>query len=95
MAGPASAGQEVTMSCGASYVVGATNPDGQITYLPGAVTSTCGKLGLRVNYTHVGGSSWTAWTYDSAGFTVQQHVTNAVKSSHSAAFGPLLFTSYR
>lgn len=89
----------VTHTCpnGATGVSGSTEGDGQITYLSGVGTGGCGTLGIRVNYTHVGGSSWTAWKYSAFnGAYVSQNVGNSASmSQHWASVGPLNFYSYR
>lgn len=89
----------VTQACptGDAGVSGSTEGNGQITYLSGAGFGSCGTLGLRVNYTHVGGSSWTAWTYSpSNGAYTSQNVGNSAHhSQHTATTGSLNFMSYR
>lgn len=96
---PASAATVGPLSCGSgSYVSGSTEGNGQITYLTEwAAGGGCGTLGIRVNYTHVGGASWTAWKYSSwGGGNVSQNVGNsALKSEHSTSVGSLRFTSFR
>lgn len=97
VAAPASAGEQVHRACsGDAGITGSTDAGGQITFLAGLGFGTCGKLGVRVNYTHVGGASWTAWKYTGdQPFVVEQNVKNAVRSEHSSVIGPLKFLSYR
>lgn len=89
----------VTQTCpnGATGVSGSTEGNGQITYLSGVMVGGCGTLGIRVNYTHVGGSSWTAWKYSAfEGDYVSQNVgSSAHHSQHTASVGSLNFLSYR
>lgn len=99
MAAPANAATVGPLACGsASWVSGSTEGDAQITYLSGYPGGgSCGTLGIRVYYTHVGGASWTAWKYSSwGGGYVSYNVGNsAVKSEHSASVGSLRWTSFR
>jgi hypothetical protein len=78
-------------------VAGSTEHEGQITYIPGMAMATCGTLGIRVNYSHVGGTSWTSWKYqdtdDGDKLYVKRDVGSPIKSQHSATRGDLLFTS--
>ncbi|WP_228760144.1 hypothetical protein [Pseudactinotalea sp. HY158] len=97
VAAPASADTVGPVYCsGDSGVLGATEATGQITYLAGIGFSHCGTLGVRANYTHVGGTSWTNWTHSTWGDgSAVLYIKNGVKSQHSTSVGNLLFTSYR
>ncbi len=96
MATPAHAG-ETTKNCASdSGVTGVTQNDVQLTYVTGFSLSHCGTLGIKVNYVHVGGDSWTSWRYSSYGaLTVRRDTRNAVRSLHSTSVGGLLFYSYK
>lgn len=92
---PASAGSSGPKYCGSgAAVIGATESSGQVTY--DAAPGHCGTLGVRANYVHVGGDSWTPWKYSaySAG-SVSMSTKNAVRSLHSTSIGSLLFYSYK
>lgn len=96
-AAPAVAGTIGPISCGyGGYVSGSTEGNGQITYISQG-TGHCGTLGIRVNYTHVGGASWTSWKYSSwGGGYVSQNVGNsALKSQHTTSVGSLNWESFR
>jgi len=92
---PASAGSAGPYYCGSgAAITGVTESAGQVTY--NAAPGHCGVLGIRVNYVHVGGDSWTAWKYSAyAGDNVRQTVKNAVRSMHSSSLGKLNFYSYK
>lgn len=95
---PASAGTTGPISCGNdAWVSGATEVDGQLTFLTGSGFGHCGQLGVRVHYSHVGGYSWTGWTYsDWAGGNVTQNVgSTAIESQHTTSVGDLNFRSYK
>lgn len=97
VAPPAYAGTVGPLACGyGGYVSGATQADGQKTYLSGG-SGHCGTLGLRVQYSHVGGVSWTAWKYSAYG---AGHVSNnvgnsALKSEHTTSVSSLRWESFR
>ena len=98
VAAPANAAT-VTTSCadGSQGLAGSTEGDAQITFLAGVGWTHCGTLGIRVNYSHVGGSSWTGWKYSPyAGGHVTENVGNsALRSDHYASVGPVNWSSYR
>jgi hypothetical protein len=92
---PASAGSTGPVFCGSgAAITGVTESAGQVTY--NAAPGHCGVLGIRVNYVHVGGNSWTGWKYSAyAADNVRQTVKNAVRSMHSASIGGITFYSYK
>ena len=96
VATPAHAG-ETTVRCGSdSGVTGVTTNNYQLLYVTGFSLGHCGKLGMKVNYVHVGGDSWTAWKYSSYGaLTLRQETKNAVRSLHSTSVNNLLFYSFK
>lgn len=91
---PASAGAEERW-CGVdNSVIGYVEAAGAGTY--DNDIGTCGVLGVRGYYTHVGGASWTAWKYNKWGAgSVTIYTKNMTKAQHSASVGSLLFYSYR
>jgi hypothetical protein len=100
MVTPASAGA-VTRDCDGladrnfGSVVGYVEAAGAGTYDAGA-SATCGVLGVRGYYTHVGGASWTAWKYSSwGGGSATIYTKNLTKAQHSASVMSLNFYSYR
>lgn len=92
---PASAGAAGPYYCGAgAAIIGVTESAGQVTY--NAAPGHCGVLGLRVNYVHMGGDSWTSWKYSAYGAdNVRMSTKNAVRSMHSSSLGSLTFYSYK
>lgn len=96
LAAPASAGVTEVRSCNEINVAGATNATAQITYLTGVGVGSCGTLGLRVQYSHVGGYSWTAWKYSAfQGDYVRHSNTTPVKSQHTTTHPVNNFYSLR
>ena len=94
LAAPAHAGS-TSRTCGNSaVVVGFTENNGGGTY--DDAPNTCGVLGVRVNYAHIGGSSWTAWKYCAYGQGGVSQIlsgTNPFRAQHSTSVGPLSFYS--
>lgn len=92
----ASADEEYRQCHPDAGVTGATEDEGQITYLAGMGLGHCGKLGIRVKYGHVGGYSWTSWKYSAYGadYVKRDVGRNAIKSRHSTSIGDLLWTSH-
>ncbi len=96
MATPANAGETEKRCASQVGVKGFTESNGQGTYVTSGSLSNCGKLGLRVNYVHVGGDSWTSWKYSTGGhWSVSSTTKNAVRSAHTTTVGNLYFYSYR
>lgn len=91
----ASAAPSAPQECASeSAVIGDTTSVGGITY--DADSGTCGVLGVRVQYTHVGGASWTSWKYNSyASGSVVREVRNGVQSMHSTSVSDLFFRTWR
>ncbi len=90
---PASADTVGPFQCGGEAgASGSTEGDAQITYV-GTLWGDCGTLGIRVQYTHVGGSSWTGWKYESYWDNVTMNVRTANKSQHTTTYGNLNFYS--
>lgn len=95
---PASAGQTGPMACSATAsVTGATEASGQGTFHSSASLDHCGTLGVRVQYSSVGGLLWTGWRYSSfGGASVWQNVGNtAMRSQHTTTVNSLRFDSFR
>jgi hypothetical protein len=81
----------LTLSCAApataaveSWSCGANNSFQGTMGSTGAQTreiGDCFTLGVRARYAHVGGSSWTTWTYSS--FLAIRGASNTFQSEHS------------
>lgn len=96
MATPAYAEETERMCASQVGVKGFTESSGQGTYVTMGSLSNCGKLGLRVEYVHVGGTSWTAWKYSTGHHgSVSRTTKNAVRSAHTTTVKNLYFYSYK
>jgi hypothetical protein len=87
---PASAGLASRLCSTGGEVFGASNSS----TVQSAASGNCGTVGVRGYYTHVGGASWTTWTYKSGSNAVAKRTgTNFTKANHSGA-GTGVFTTY-
>jgi hypothetical protein len=93
MATPASAGSRQGY-CGGGSVIGYVEAAGAGTY---DVHGTCGTLGVRGYYTHVGGASWTAWKYSACWGcgSATIYTKNLVQAQHSGSVNRMTFYTYR
>lgn len=93
VAAPASAGTNIQY-CGSGVAVEGGTQSGLVcTMTAGISAGDCGGLGVRGNYVHVGGDSWTPWEYRRDRVSIS--VNNAVRAMHSTEVQNLLFSSFR
>lgn len=93
VATPAHADAHSEDCASSTTVVGYTESNGQGTYIQDLDGGYCGRLGVRVNYNHVGGNSWTSWKYSTGTHhTVSRNISNPVMSQHSTGTGNRFYT---